>query len=331
MRIIEVVADAGHTDTLSGIAEQYGAIDAWWSSAAEDGRRTLRMLVAADRSQPIVDALQGALGSSQNARILIMPVDAALPRPKQEEEQESGRKASSRSTTREELYDQIEKGARLDINYLLLVFLSTIVAAIGLIEDNVAVVVGAMVIAPLLGPNIALAFATSLGDGALFWRSLKTNLSGLALALLIALAIGLIWPVNLDNRELMARTDVGMDNVALALASGAAAVLSLATGLSSALVGVMVAVALLPPTATLGMMLGSGQTTHAIGAALLLAVNIVCVILAAKIIFLVKGVKPRTWLEKRKARQSQTVYIVVWVVMLGMLVGAIYLRRRLLG
>ena len=93
----------------------------------------------------------------------------------------------------------------------------------------------------------------------------------------------------------------------------------------------MVAVALLPPTATLGMMLGSGQTNHAIGAALLLAVNIVCVILAAKIVFLVKGVKPRTWLEKRKARQSQTVYIVVWVVMLGMLVGAIYLRRRLLG
>jgi uncharacterized hydrophobic protein (TIGR00341 family) len=329
MRIIEVVADAGHTDTLSGIAEQHGAIDAWWSSAAEDGRRTLRMLVAADRSQPIVDALQSVLGSSENARILIMPVDATLPRP--EEDRESGRKTSSRSTTREELYDQIEKGARLESNYLLLVFLSTIVAAIGLIEDNVAVVVGAMVIAPLLGPNIALAFATSLGDGALFWRSLKTNVSGLALALLIALVIGLIWPVNLDNRELMARTDVGMDSVALALASGAAAVLSLATGLSSALVGVMVAVALLPPTATLGMMLGSGQTNHAIGAALLLAVNIVCVILAAKIVFLVKGVKPRTWLEKRKARQSQTVYIVVWVVMLGMLIGAIYLRRRLLG
>lgn len=331
MRIIEVVADAGHTDTLTGVAEQHGAIDAWWGAAAEDGRRTLRMLVAADSSQPIVDALQSVLGASENARVLIMPVDAVLPRPTQEVEQESGRKVSSRSTTREELYDQIEKGARLDSNFLLLVFLSTIVAAIGLIEDNVAVVVGAMVIAPLLGPNIALAFATSLGDGALLWRSLKTSFSGLALALLIALVIGLIWPVNLDTRELLARTDVGMDSIALALASGAAAVLSLATGLSSALVGVMVAVALLPPTATLGMMLGSGQTQHAIGSGLLLAVNIVCVVLAAKIVFLVKGVKPRTWLEKRKARQSQTVYIVLWVLMLGILVGAIYLRRSLLG
>jgi uncharacterized hydrophobic protein (TIGR00341 family) len=331
MRIIEVVADAGHADTLTGIAEQHGAIDAWWGAVAEDGRRTLRMLVAADRSQAIVDALQSVLGASENARILIMPVDAVLPRHKEEEQQESARKGSSRSTTREELYNRIEQGARLDSSFLLLVFLSTIVAAIGLIEDNVAVVVGAMVIAPLLGPNIALAFATALGDGALFWQSLKTNLSGLALALVISLVIGLIWPVNLGDRELMTRTDVGMDSIALALASGAAAVLSLATGLSSALVGVMVAVALLPPTATLGMMLGSGQTTHAIGAALLLAVNIVCVILAAKIVFVAKGVKPRTWLEKRKARQSQTLYIVLWVALLAMLVGAIYLRRSLLG
>jgi uncharacterized hydrophobic protein (TIGR00341 family) len=211
------------------------------------------------------------------------------------------------------------------------VVLSAIVAAIGLIEDNVAVVVGAMVIAPLLGPNIALAFATSLGDRELFWRSLKTDAAGLALALVVSLIIGFIWPVNLESRELMARTDVDLDSVALALASGAAAVLSLATGLSSALVGVMVAVALLPPTATLGMMLGSGQDEFAIGAALLLAVNIVCVILSAKVVFLIKGVKPRTWLEKLKARQSQTLYFVIWIVMLGILVGAIYLRRSLLS
>lgn len=331
MRIIEVVADAGHTDTLTGIAEQYGAIDVWWGAEVEDGRRSLRMLVSADKRQAILDALQNVLGTSENVRILITPVDTALPRPTEADEEEANRKAKTASTTREELYDQIEKGARLDSDFVLLVVLSTIVAAIGLIEDNVAVIVGAMVIAPLLGPNIALAFATSLGDRELFWRSLKTNAVGILLALVVSLIIGFIWPVNLESRELIARTDVGLDSVALALASGAAAVLSLATGLSSALVGVMVAVALLPPTATLGMMLGSGQESLAIGAALLLAVNIVCVILAAKVVFLVKGVKPRTWLEKLKARQSQTLYFLLWAVMLGILVGAIYLRRSLLG
>ena len=107
--------------------------------------------------------------------------------------------------------------------------------------------------------------------------------------------------------------------------------LSLATGLSSALVGVMVAVALLPPAATTGMMLGSGQPALAMGAALLLAVNVVCINLAAKLMFLLKGVRPRTWLEKRKARQSFTLYILIWIVTLVVLMTAILVRQQLVA
>jgi len=91
---------------------------------------------------------------------LVEPVDAALPRPQQDED---AAKATKISTTREELYSQIKQGARLDRNYLLLVVFSTVVAAIGLIEDNVAVIVGARVIAPLLGPILAFAFAPLCG------------------------------------------------------------------------------------------------------------------------------------------------------------------------
>ncbi|HEU5339450.1 MAG TPA: DUF389 domain-containing protein, partial [Sulfuricaulis sp.] len=126
-------------------------------------------------------------------------------------------------------------------------------------------------------------------------------------------------------------TDVGLDSVALALASGAAAALSLTTGLSSVLVGVMVAVALLPPAATFGLMLGSGQYALATGAGLLLAVNIVCVNFAAKLVFLMKGIHPRTWWEKQKARQSMITYLVIWAVSLVILVGLIFLRRSVLA
>lgn len=140
-----------------------------------------------------------------------------------------------------------------------MVVLSTFVVTIGLIEDNVTVVVGAMVIAPLLGPNIAFAFAASLGDTRLMGKALRSALAGFGVALAIACLIGPIWPVNLESREVLARTDVGLDSVVLALVSGAAAVLSLTTGVSTALVGVMVAVVLLPPTAALGMLLGGGQ------------------------------------------------------------------------
>lgn len=327
MRIIEIIADAGHHDTLAGIAEQHNVTDIWCGVSGIDGRQVLRMLVDDDSRQGVLDAFQAVLGSSDNARILILPVDAVLPRP--EPEQPPAEKVSSIQTTREELYGKIEGGARLDSNFLLMVALSTIVASIGLIENNVAVIVGAMVIAPMLGPYISLAFATSLGDNELIWKSLKTNLAGLTLALSMAFVIGWLWPMYLDGSELLLRTDVGLDSVTLALASGAAAVLSMTTSLASALVGVMVAVALLPPAATLGMMLGSGQYGLALGAALLLAVNVVCVTLSAKLMFLFKGVKPRTWLEKRKARQSFTTYVLIWIILLGVLVTVIILRGQL--
>lgn len=326
MRLLEIIADAGHTDTLRGIADQFEITDYWWGAESEEGRRAFRMLVADDKRQGVMDALQNVLGSLEHSRILVMPVDTVLPRP--EEDEESGRRRVT--ATREELYSQVERGARLDTNFLLLTVLSTLVAAIGLIENNVAVLVGAMVIAPLLGPNIALAFGTSLGDGTLAWQALKTGLAGLGLAFALSLAIGLAWPVDVASTEILARTDVGMDGVALALASGAAAVLSLTTGLSSTLVGVMVAVALLPPTATIGLTLGAGDSGLAAGAALLLAVNVVCVILAAKVVFLAKGVRPRTWYERKKARQSTVLSATVWVVFLVILVAIIYARQEVL-
>ena len=127
----------------------------------------------------------------------------------------------------------------------------------------------------------------------------------------------------------MSRTEVALDSVALALASGAAAALSLTTGLSSVLVGVMVAVALLPPAATLGLMLGYGHTGLALDAGLLLAVNVVCVNLASKIVFDFKGIRPRTWLEKEKAKHAKVVYILGWLVTLSILMFVIYARRSL--
>lgn len=326
MRVIEVVAAASSLDTLRGIAEQQQVVDVWSGAPDEDGRQTLHMLVPPDKRQSVIDALQKALGGSSNYRIVILPVDAVLPRP---EEDEQEKRRTSQSTTREELYNQIERGARLDSNFLMLVFLSTVVAAIGLIEDNVAVVVGAMVIAPLLGPNIALAFASSLGDYDLMRDAFKTNMTGLGLTLIMTVVIGVVWPDNLNSHEIMARTDVGLSGVVLAFASGAAAVLSLTTGLSSALVGVMVAVALLPPAAVFGMLLGSGQLPLASGALLLLAVNIVSVILSAKLVFLARGVRPRTWLEKRQARQSSLIAMTIWILLLVLLVVIILARTAL--
>lgn len=325
MKYIEVIAEKGSADTISAIAQQVTASDMRFGSVDKDGLQSIRLLVSDDKVQDTLDKLQHILGAQPYAKIIVLPVEVALPRPEVEKDKEE-KKASA---TREALYNEIEKNAHLNSNYLLLVTLSTIVAAIGLIENNVAVVVGAMVIAPLLGPNLAFALGTALGDTGLMKKAGLTTALGILLAIALSFILVLAWPFDIPSPELMSRTQVGLSSVVLALASGAAASISLTTGLSSVLVGVMVAVALLPPAATFGIMLGKGNLDLAIGAGLLLAINVVCVNLAAKIVFFFKGVRPRTWWEKEKAKRGLLVFVLMWLVTLIILVFSIYARQAL--
>lgn len=282
-------------------------------SGVEDGERTLTVLAGPQERQTLLDDIQAQLGSGNDWRIIVLPVEAVVPLPETAPEAQELIAKATTVQTREELYSAIEKGASLDSNYLLLVALSTIVATIGMSENNVAVVIGAMVIAPLLGPNLALILATTLGDRDLIRRALTTGSAGAALAIAFAFVLGLVAPLDFEAEELLARTDVTLSGVALALASGAAAALSATTGLPSTLVGVMVAVALLPPAATIGIMLAAGDIGRAFGAAMLLGANIVCVNLSGQLVFLLRNVRPRTWLEKRSARQSVKLSIAIWV------------------
>jgi len=344
MKIIEVIADAGHHDTILSIAEQYDVEDVWFSQSDETGRVATRLLVQPENRQKVLDSLQTLLNNVENYRVLIIPLDTVLPKPAEpdsasepehlsEEEKaenktkEKENKKAALMSTREEILTQVEKDAQLDSNFILLVILSAIVAAIGLLENNLAVIVGAMVIAPLLGPNIAFSLGVSLGEKKLVIESLQTIFVGVVIAILFSIGIGLLWPGTFDSVELMSRTDVAYSGTAIALASGAAASLSLVSGTSSVLVGVMVAVALMPPAVTIGLMLSIGEYNHSLGAALLLAVNIVCINLSSNLVFLFRGIKPRTWLETHKAKQSRFLYIGAWVVMLILLCLMIFLKH----
>lgn len=149
MKYVEVTADAGNADTILAIAESHGPADFRVSVIGDDGLQAMRLLVADDKLQLVLDSLQKVLGAQEAARIVVLPIEIALP-----QDSEAGRKEEDAAVTvRESLYNGVEKNARLDLNFIVLVFLSTIVAAIGLIESNVAVVIGAMVIAPPARPQ----------------------------------------------------------------------------------------------------------------------------------------------------------------------------------
>lgn len=161
------VAASGSVGTVSAIAKKYKAMDFRLGALGEDRMQTMRVLIDDDRLQSVLDTLQNVLGAQPTARIVVLPVEVSPPKPPEKE----GKRKDPATAAREALLEEVEKSARLDRNYLVLVALSTLVAAIGLIENSVAVVIGAMVIAPLLGPNLALSLGTALGDTALMGKA----------------------------------------------------------------------------------------------------------------------------------------------------------------
>ncbi|AQQ68993.1 TIGR00341 family protein [Microbulbifer agarilyticus] len=324
MKLLAILTDPRDTDRVAAIAEARKAEEFRIEGPVQSGHQAMRLLTSDDKVQAFLDDLAPLVDGVAGARVLVIPVELSLPKPSDAQR----KKEDTALAAREALYASAEKSARLDRDYVILVVLSTLVAAIGMLENNVAAVIGAMVIAPLLGPNMAFGLGTALADTALMRSALKTLVVGLSVAVGLSVVIGLIWPWGTLSNELLSRTYVGWDSVVLALASGAAAALSMTSGLSSVLVGVMVAVALLPPAATFGMMLGSGKWQLALGAGLLLAVNIVCVNLACKLVFLMKGIEPRTWWQKKSANKAMKIYIAVWVCTLLLLMAAIYLRDQ---
>jgi uncharacterized hydrophobic protein (TIGR00341 family) len=148
------------------------------------------------------------------------------------------------------------------------------------------------------------------------------------LALLVALGLGYFLGVDPQSAEIQSRLVVDLADVALALAAGAAGTLAFTSGLSATLVGVMVAVALLPPLVTAGLLLGAGYWSLAGGAILLFFTNLICINLAGVLTFLVQGIRPLAWWEAGRARRATITAITLWVLLLAILVLLILLSRQ---
>ena len=349
MKIIEVVAATGSADTIRKIASNEKLPEPRFGMVDEDGRQTMRIIVSDHQVQSILDKLQTLLGAQLQTTVCVIDAETVLTvteegqfktisKRSKKNALKSGKRGKSSSVSRETLYADVSSGVYPDFDYFTLVVLSTIVATIGLIENNVAVIIGAMVIAPLLGPNLALTLGVTLGDPKLVRRAAVTLGWGMLVVLIMSISTGFFLRPESYSFELLSRTHVGPAAIALALASGAAGALSLTAGVSSVLVGVMVAVALLPPAATLGLMLGQsliGASAEAaiteqaswklaLGAGLLLMINIVCVNLAALVVFFAKGITPRTHADKKYARQAARNYLIGWGVFLALLSMVIY-------
>jgi uncharacterized hydrophobic protein (TIGR00271 family) len=223
----------------------------------------------------------------------------------------------------------MSSSAKPGVNYFVLIVLSSIIATLGLLLDSAAVVIGAMLVAPLMSPILAFSLGMVLSDVRLIRLSVEAVFKGVALALLVAIFLGVFSPFKQLTSEVLARTQPNLLDLGVALASGMAGAYALARkDVSAALPGVAIAAALMPPLSVAGLGLSLGEAYIAGGAFLLFLTNIASISLAGVIVFLLLGVRPQTWHPeaRRQIRRSLlgfAVLVLVIAIPLGVIMSGI--------
>jgi uncharacterized hydrophobic protein (TIGR00271 family) len=242
---------------------------------------------------------------------------------------------------RAEVQVQLRDASTPNFDYYLLVALSSIIATSGLLTNSAAVIIGAMLVAPLMSPILGISLASVAGDGRLARDGAQGLLRGMAFAVGMAILITLssqILPFNpiADQQtlppEIVARTHPSPFDLVIALAGGLAAAYALAQPqLSAALPGVAIATALMPPLCTVGIGLALGDWSAAGGSLLLYLTNLAAIAFAGIVTFVGLGFRPQgaAALNRRELPRSLMVSAVLVAILLIPLaiVSARFLRQ----
>ena len=199
----------------------------------------------------------------------------------------------------------VEKGSVPSFGFFFMLAASGVIATFGLLSNSAAVIIGAMIVAPLMNPIISLAFGSIELNRVLIFRSLLTIVVGTIVIITMAFLVSELIGWKLAGSELIARMSPSLLDLGIAVAAGAAAAFAYTRpGVSSALAGIAIAVALVPPLCTVGVALSLGQksgtdigfamgTVSARGPFLLYLTNIFGIVLSASLIFFLQYFRRR--------------------------------------
>jgi uncharacterized hydrophobic protein (TIGR00271 family) len=214
---------------------------------------------------------------------------------------------------REELIEDAQPGR----DYFILIVLSSIIAALGLLLNSPAVVIGAMLVAPLMSPILGFSLGIILGEGRLVRTSLESVFKGMMASIIVAILVGLLSPLKEMTPEILARTQPTIVDLFIALASGMAGAYAVSRkDVSAALPGVAIAAALAPPLSVVGLGFANGNMQAAGGALLLFTTNLVTISLGGVIIFSLLGIHPLNLQPETKKRVQRGVTGILFLVFL---------------
>ncbi len=186
------------------------------------------------------------------------------------------------------------ESAEPSIDFYVLIILASVIASLGLLQNSAAVIIGAMLVAPLMSPILAMSMAIVRGNLTVLATASEATAKGILMAIVVGVVVVLISPIDTPTSEILARTQPNVLDLMVALASGAAAGYAVSrTQVAAALPGVAIAAALVPPLCVVGYGIGTSELAYAGGALLLFTTNLVAIILSAAIVFLSLGFYPR--------------------------------------
>jgi len=203
----------------------------------------------------------------------------------------------------------MRQNGKADINFYVLLILAALIAFVGLLQNSAAVIIGAMLVAPLMSPILALAHSIVRGNFKLMRQAFNSTVSGVVFAIMLPTMLMLIFEamgMNLPiTPEIAARTEPGALDLVVALLSGAVAAFAVSqVSVAAALPGVAIAAALVPPLAVVGYGLGTVDFDIAGGAFLLFTVNFAAIVLSGALMFLLLGVRPP--LQDERGQQTRS-------------------------
>lgn len=333
MRLVQVAIPEGKREAVLEVLDEEG-VDYVVSdeTSNRDYEATVTFPLPTNAVEGVLTDLRGA-GVGKNAYTIVSEVETVVSKRFEELSKEYAEEGDEDRIAREELKAKAEGLASSLPTYVVMTFVSAIVATAGLLLDSPATVVGSMVIAPVIGPALSASVGTVVDDDELFREGVKLQALGLGLIVVTAAAFATfvrvmgIVPPTLDPTtlsEVEGRLAPNVLSLAVALGAGVAGIVSLTAGVSTALVGVMIAVALVPPAATIGIAIAWRLPNAALGSSVLTLVNLLSINTAALAVLWYQGYRPEPIFRREEARTATVKRLVV-------LVGAVALLSVFLG
>ena len=219
------------------------------------------------------------------------------------------------------IFERVWRGPKF-FKFASLLVLAATIATFGLLGDSVAVIIGAMIVAPLMLPIMGLAFSISIGDQSKIVSTMLVSFAGIAMAIAVGFVLTLpIAQVTQPEaiQQIMIRTSPHLLDLMAALATGLAGAFALSRrDVSDTLPGVAIAVSLVPPLANVGILLALGEPKLAAGSLLLFITNYVSILLTGSLVFVVMGFRQVATapFDPRARRRAVTIALVALIIII---------------